>query len=583
MRMYAVVVVLLCGCSRSVEVTVDAGRGDGGMPFVCGVAPQVERAWSSDEFEGCVLASLLEYRSQAGAIVVAASGDGRVTALDPTYGKSRWSVKLPARRGEQAYVVATPVITPEGRLVVTWQDIQASKGDPLAPRTSHRVAVIDLERGTLDPAFPTLTLAARVPASNGTDTVVFAANNALSRARLLHAPGAPGSKGFVYIGLGNARDIQPWHGWMFELDLDAWHALGAAAAIRSVLLTTPETVCGKSGVSGSRDMICGAGIWAPAGPELVATSDGSFDLLIPTGNGALELGRRNYAHTVMRVHGPGLSFDPGCDERACADWDVLNPSAACMASCRDLFIPRRKAGDTSLLAPQCEGLSFFECYAKLDWDLGANAPAVVDIPDGPRTLLLPAKDGSLYLIDYAHLGTMLDRLPIVNACGTGGAKCSATWPGMMVTRPEVSLIDGVPVAVVGTFNFDNRNAAGLVGVRVVMRDGKPRLEKAWEAPAFDTAEAVAGFRKHPSRVRLLDYEGERYATVVDQVGPSGHGELYLVRIADGAIRRKVELAGPGQRYTQPLWLDATLFVTSCDDGQSGPSHVEAWRMTTGCP
>ena len=81
------------------------------------------------------------------------------------------------------------------------------------------------------------------------------------RAALVNAGRKHNSKGMLYVSFGNSSDIQPWHGWLFELDLDAWAARGVAAAINAVLLSTPESSCGIPGESGSSDMICGGGIW----------------------------------------------------------------------------------------------------------------------------------------------------------------------------------------------------------------------------------------------------------------------------------------------------------------------------------
>src|SRR5690606_25021479 len=158
-----------------------------------------------------------------------------------------------------------------------------------------------------------------------------------------------------------------------------------------------------------RDMICGGGVWSPAGPVLVQRED-DYEVLVPTGNGQLDLARRDYANTLMRT-GPGLVFDPGCDPVACADFDPLDPSRACLESCANLFVPRMMPDDPPLgtTSGVCEGLTFFECYAALDWDLGANSPARVELPGGPTVYVLPGKDGGVYLIDADHLGTLYDR------------------------------------------------------------------------------------------------------------------------------------------------------------------------------
>ncbi len=544
---------------------------------------QLARAWRSETFEGCLLASPLEAEADGMRSVLVASGDGRVVALDPANGTTRWSVALPHPEGQMAHVIATPALVPGPRLVVAWQDVAADSADPAAaPRTAHHVAVVDVRAGRLDAAFPILELAASQPTSDGAEVVPFSPGNALSRSRLVHAPAA-GGLGRVYVSFGNARDIQPWHGWVFELDLDAWSTGGMAQA--AVLLTTPTTDCGTPGSSGSDDMQCGGGVWAPTGPLFVPDARGAgddYELIIPTGNGALSLDARLYAHTLMRVHGPGLAFDPGCDPLLCEGFDVLAPDEACLASCADLFVPRLLAGDAPLSAPGCEGLSFFECYALLDWDLGADSPARIELPGGPSVLVLPAKDGAVYLIDADHLGTLYDRHAIITPCGSAGARCDASWAGSMVTRPAVTTDgDGAPLVIISTFMPGERWDAGVVGLRIVMEGGAPRLERAWEEPAFGTPEASSAFRRHPGGLVLGELDGVVHAFVVEQGARGGEpGRLHVIRATDGELRARVDLAGPGQRYAEPLVLPAAgelrLVVPSCEHGNAGPGHLEAW-------
>ena len=543
----------------------DAGNGE----------PSVAPSFVSETFDGCLLGSPLSYDGPDGPAVVVASGDGRIAAIAQDDGRTLFSVRLPARPDQMAHVLATPVMVDDHRLAVAWQDVPAGTRSPATDtRFSHRVAIVDLERGELDDAFPIVELAGGASATAG-GIVDFQPEYALSRASLVHVGGDPGS-GYVYVSFGNSRDIQPFHGFVFELDLDAWRDRGQGAAISALFVSTPETDCGSAGHSGAREMVCGGGVWAPAGPTVV-TTDAGFELLVPTGNGVLDPTRRDYSHALLRFRGPGLAFDDGCDPAACASWDVNAPSVSCMQSCDNLFIPRFPDGVSRLDASACDGLSFFGCYAALDWDLGADSPAVADVPNGPRVVLLPAKDGSVYLMDFAKLGTLYDRLQIAEACGNNGGSCSADWAGMMVTKPETTVVDGRLLAVLSTFEFDQKNPAGLIGVRVVPNDGNPVLEKAWEAPRFDTPEAVAAFRSHPSRVRLFDWEGETYAAVVD-VGDASPGTLYVVRVRDGAIGVRQPLAGKGQRFAQPLADGDRLFVPSCVDGGAGPGRLEAFRL-----
>jgi hypothetical protein len=565
--------LLLTACTSRHEQTRSAPFCD--QPDGAGSSACVTPSFVSEAFDGCLFGSPLAYQGPDGPEVVVVSGDGHVAALSQDDGRARFDLRLPARPDQMTLVVATPALIDDRRLAVAWQDVPADSDSPVTDtRFSHRVAIVDLDRGELDDAFSVVELAGGANATEG-GVVDFRPEYALSRASLVHAEGKSG-RGYVYVSFGNVRDIQPFHGFVFELDLDAWRDRGESAAISAVLVTTPETDCGSTGHSGAREMVCGGGIWAPAGPEVVTTDEG-FEMIVPTGNGALDPTRRDYAHTMMRLRGPGLAFDDGCDPTACASWDVQAPSNECMQSCENLFIPRFGDSVSTLDAGACDGLSFFGCYAALDWDLGAGSPTVAGVPNGPRVVLLPAKDGAVYLTDFAKLGTLYDRLQVAETCGSHGDGCSADWAGMMVTKPETTVVEGGLLAIVATFEFDESNPAGLVGVRVGLDASKPVLQKAWEAPRADSPEALTAFRSHPSRVRLFEWEGETHAAVVDVGRGSKSGTLYVVRARDGAVRARQPLDGNGQRFAQPLATGGRLFVPSCADG-AGPGRLEAFRM-----
>ncbi len=532
---------------------------------------RLERAWRSDDAPGCTIASPLLVESRGAPVLLAALATGDVVATSPEDGSEVFRLELPAPAGQWAHAAATPGAF-GSRVVIPYMLRRDDGGE----RMAHLVAVLDLEARALDPAFPIIELDASVPASDGSGDVEFLPANAYSRSAVPIAHPAGSSHGLAYIGFGNLQDIQPWHGWLFEIDLDAWAAGGDA--ISAVLLATPESDCGPAGESGSSDMICGGGIWSPPGPTL-HEEDGDFELYVATGNGQLDLGRRDYANSVLRV-GRGLAFDPACDPEACADFDPVDPAADCVASCRDQFIPRLLPGDPPFDPPdgRCDGKTFFECYALLDWDLGANTPARVPVPGGSDVLVIPAKDGGVYLADAEHLGTLFDRIQLTAICGAGGGSCSANWAGTMVTVPVATTVGGTPMVLIPTFMFDEVNPAGLVGLAIA-RDagGTPRWQKRWEAPPFGSAEAVERFRGHVGRVALVTIGGAEYAAVVDPGPEHGtDGLLYLVRVADGAIAERAELDGPGRKYTVPLVRGDTLFVSSCD-AEDGASHLEAWR------
>ena len=121
---------------------------------------------------------------------------------------------------------------------------------------------------------PEIELTARKPTSDGSGWVDFNPATAFGRAALAHGRIRPSSLGYVYASFGNAGTIQPYHGWVFEIDLDRWKSAGADAAITSSLLVTPETDCGVEGKSGAYEMICGGGVWTPAGPSDASLGSG---------------------------------------------------------------------------------------------------------------------------------------------------------------------------------------------------------------------------------------------------------------------------------------------------------------------
>lgn len=518
---------------------------------------------------GCTMASPMMITSQGASYVLMPATDGVVRAYDPTDGSLEFSVSLPVTTGYVADVTAPPVLFDDSHLVVALQHVAG----PNYGRLDHQVVVIDLEARALDPAFPTLTLGASLPDYSGTMTVPFLAANSFSRSALVHTSTADTTRGFAYVGFGNQRDIQPWHGWLFELNLDAW-ATGSTAQ-SAVLLTTPDTDCGVPGTSGSREMACGGGIWAPAGPEAHETP-GSYELYVPTGNGLLDLNTSQYANTIMRTT-RGLAFDPGCDAVACAAFDSADPARACLDSCTNLFVPRLMPGEPAVVPESgvCNGMTLLECYAALDWDLGANATARVSVPGGPDVMVLPAKDGAVYLFDANHFGTLYDRETVVAPCGTATDACYADWAGMMVTAPLIATVDGGPVVVVPSFMYDRTHPAGVVALRIVMRAGSPVLEPFWTAPTFDSPEAHARFRQHPSRAALVTVEGEPYVLVVDVASAGGHGTLLAVRLRDGAIAARVTLTGEGNRYSVPLVSGSRVFITSCVTNPPANGHLEA--------
>lgn len=566
MRPYGIFVLLgLCSffaCSPGDHKSMEANA----IPQLTRIFPENDDL--KQHFAGCIIASPLFVSSQGESFVLVAVSDGLLVGVQPKTGERVWEIRLPVPEGYRPWLLATPVQF-QNKIAVAYQ-VRALRS---TERISHRVAIIDLELRRIDPTFPIITLSAEKTTGDGTGDVRFNPSTALSRSALVHGPGAGDNLGYLYVSFGNYLDIQPWHGWVFELDLSAWQARGAEAAISGVLLTTPEDFCPEEGKSGARHMICGGGVWAPAGPQVYPAGN-SFELLVPTGNGQLDLARQDYANTLMRM-GPGLVFDSGCDEQLCKGFNPSEPDLACLESCKNLFIPRLPAGGEGLRPASgvCDDKTFWECIAWLDYDLGANAPVKVDVPNGPTVYVQPSKDGSVYLIDAQHMGMLYDREKLVEMCGTPEDKCRVDWAGMIVTQPMVTEVDGIPVVIVPTFMSDSTHPAGLVALKIILENGMPRFEPFWEAPDFSTQESRVRFRYHPTRVVISPFGDaeEKYAWVGDMNFALG------VRVRDGQIVERQEMLGWRSRNLLPLIHNDILYIPTCkfDDG---PSRLEAYAI-----
>jgi hypothetical protein len=566
-----------------IVITLLAGIGlmNAGHFYNAGSKPperfELERLFPTDalpsiSFDESIIASPVLDLSQGKPLVIAPVANGIIAALDGETGVPDWQIKAPAPVGQLAHLISTPVIIGGNKLVIIYQCLEKSV------RTSHRMAVIDLAKKQLDDTFPVLVLSAEKPAADGIGTVAFNPPTAFSHAALKHAP-KPGSKlGYVYAAFGNSGDEQPYHGWLFEIDMDAWQQgnAGEKPAISNVLLTTPETDCPVTKEYGNQEMICGGGIWSPPGPQIYPSADG-FELFVPTGNGQTDLGRHDYANTIMRVK-PGLKFDAACDTAACANFNPSDPDPACMASCKNLFIPRPMEGDAPLkpATGECDNKTFWECLAWMDYDLGGSAPVKVGLANGQSVLVQPGKDGSVYLIDAEHMGTQYDRLRIVEVCGTLVDECKFDWMGMIVTQPVLTSVDGGPVVVIPTFVADKSHPAGLVALKIVLKNGRPQFQRFWQFPDPSSLEALQAFRSHPSlpAVTTFGKSGDAILWIVD-IGKQG--TLYGIRLNDGAVVAKQALKGAGRQLSAPLIDGDHLYVASIMP-DTNKAMMEAYRI-----
>lgn len=524
---------------------------------------------SSVTFDASIIASSLLHLSQGKAQIIVPVSNGIIAALDAETGVLNWQINVPTPERQQAQLISTPVMIGD-KLVILYQCLE--KG----VRTSHRLAVIDLTRKILDPTFPVLTFSAEKPAADGISTVKFNPPTAFSHAAVKHAPKAGSELGLIYASFGNASDVQPFHGWLFEINMDAWKKNGVKQAVSSVLLTTPEAECPVTMDYGTQEMICGGGIWSPPGPQIYSSGK-DFEIIVATGNGQIDLARHDYANTVMRLK-PGLQFDAECDARLCENFNASNPDEACLKSCKNLFIPRLAKGNAPIKPAngECDKKTFSECLAWLDYDLGANAPIKVTLKEGPSVLVQPGKDGGVYLIDAEHLGIQYDRLQIAEVCGTVTDICKFGWMGMIVTQPVLAFINEEPVVIIPTYIPDESHPAGLVALKVVLEKGAPKFKRFWQFPDPASPEALKSFRSHPSLPALttLGKKGDPTVWVVD-IG--SNGTVYGVRMKDGALAAKQTLKGAGRQLSMPLIHDNKLYLASINPS-TGKAFIEAYRI-----
>jgi hypothetical protein len=528
-----------------------------------------EDANASVTFDESIIATPLLDNSQDRPFIIVPVSNGVIAALDSETGALVWQIKVPVPKNQQAQIISTPVII-GSKLVVLYQCLE--KGS----RTSHRLVVVDLDQRQLDESFPVLVLSAEKPAADGVSAVKFSPPTAFSHSAVKHAIRPDSKWGSLYIAFGNAGDTQPYHGWLFEIDMDTWQQQGAKQAIRNILLTTPESECPVTMQYGTQEMICGGGIWTPAGPQLYPAAD-SFELFVPTGNGQIDLARHDYANAVMRVP-PNLQFDPGCDAKLCENFNPKQPDSACAASCKNLFIPRLATGDKPLRPAngECDNKTFSECLAWMDYDLGASAPVKVRMKSGHSVLVQPGKEGAVYLIDAEHLGTQYDRLQITDICGTSTDICKAGWMGMIVTQPALAIVGEEPVVVIPTFIPDNAHPAGLVALKIVEENGKPKFKRLWQFPNPSSSKAVQTFRSHPSLpvISTVEKGGDEIVWVVD-IGT--FGTLYGIRIKDGTVMVEQSLLGAGRPLSAPVIYGNTLYLASIMPN-TGKAMIEAYRI-----
>lgn len=529
----------------------------------------VTSASANVKFDRSIIANPLLFSNQGLDFILVPESNGTVTALNAESGAKEWQVSLVEAHCQSVLLAATPVRV-ANKLVVVYQCVDQGV------RTNHRLAVIDLSKHQLDPAFPVLTLSAQKPSADGKAVVTFSPPHAFSHAALKHVEQARSVWGKLYVAFGNAGDSQPFHGWVFEVDMSDWQSSKPNNPVKNVLLTTPEAECPVTIESGTQEMVCGGGVWTPAGPQIYS-ADNSYELLLPVGNGQIDLARHDYSNTLMRVK-PGLAFEPDCDDLLCKNFNPSQPSEACMASCKHLFIPRLNEGDTPLKPANgdCDNKTFWECLARMDYDLGANAPVKAQLSNGQSVIVQAGKEGGVYLIDAEHLGKQYDRLQIVDSCGTTHDPCKASWMGMIVTQPAVTYVYHQPVVIIPSFVPDKTHPAGIIALKIVLENGQPKFRRFWQFPNKASNKATQKFRSHPSLpvITTLAKSGDAVVWVIDTGNP---GTLYGIRVKDGSLLVQQPLLGTGRQLSAPVIHQDTLYLASTMP-DTGQSFIEAYRL-----
>jgi hypothetical protein len=212
----------------------------------------------------------------------------------------------------------------------------------------------------------------------------------------------------------------------------------------------------------------------------------------------------------------------------------------------------------------------------MDYDLGGSPPVKAKLPDGKAVLVQPGKDGAVYLIDALHLGAQYDRLQIAALCGKDTDPCKASWMGMIVTQPVVNYVNSTPVVVIPTFVPDNSHPAGIVALKIIVENGKPKFKRFWQFPHPKSANAKKMFRSHPSFpvISKLGKDKEDVVWVVDTGNP---GRLYGIRIKDGALLVNQPLLGAGRQLAAPIIRGNNIYVSSVFPG-NGKTFVETYRV-----
>ncbi|MGY4606953.1 hypothetical protein ACVW16_005365 [Bradyrhizobium sp. USDA 4474] len=513
-------------------------------------------------FRGSFWASpqLIQLPKQPPFLLLVAS-KGAVAAIDLPAGRRLWQTELRQSSDEEILARAAPAQLGDNVLIV-YQVTSQKTG-----ATEHRGVVLNLRDGKINRHFPTLVFNANLPATEG-EKVKFDAE--WHQARGVSIVPSPEGLGRAYVTFGGKNDQYAWHGWLFEVDLDRWQR-SAKEAISAVFVATPETRCDD----GTNGKICGGGMWAYAGP-VIYQGTGGPEIFVQTGNGRLDLSRNDFSQSLLRVS-PGLKFAPECNAQVCAASNPRDPAPACLATCKNLFIPRLLPSDAPLDPPggDCRNKTYLECLELMDWDFGSSSPVRVQVRGHPY-FVTTGKSGDVFLIDGEVLGVMYDRKRAAAMCGTPTTPCPSPYDGLVITQTAATTIEDKPLVVVATYNIDRANPAGVVAYWVVGTPSEPRLEEAWRVPSPSSSQARTWFRAPPTRPIISSIAEEQVVWIVDN---DAAGHILAIRARDGRILADARSAGWPMRNSLPVIFNNVLYLPSGVLGREDISWIEAFRIT----
>ena len=527
----------------------------------------VKRLWPTTKvkaqvFKGNFWASpvLAELPGQPPVLVVLPSS-GSVAGLAPESGKLLWELEPPHSATETPELRAAPLLFGDNLMVVY------TTRDRKSGAVSHRAFVVDLRRGKANPQFQPIIFAANAPAAGG-GSFPFDPQWQLPRA-VTHGLG-PGL-GKAYVTFGADRDQGSWHGWLFEVDLDAWSRGALKQAISAAFSTTSEAECDD----GTNGELCGGGLWAYGGPQVYGGPDGD-EIMIQTGNGRLDLARRSYSQSLLRLR-PGLKFNPGCDALRCRADNQRDPSSGCLSTCRDLFVPRLSPSEAPLRPADhsCDGLSYMACLELKDWDLGSVSPVRVEV-GGKAYYVTAGKAGDVFLIDGDRLGILHDRKMTLDLCGAEGKPCPEPNAGLVITQPLIVTVDGAPLVVLANFNPDDIHSSGVTAYRIIQTTAGPKLQLAWRAPNPASPQARLWFRAPPTRPILQMIGSEPVIWIADN---ARDGHLIAIRARDGQIMADVTAGGWPMRNGKPVIYKNVLYLPAGVQGHDAFTWLEAYEIT----